>query len=149
MIRFICVSIVVIGSSDFIHSDLLVRMGHWKIFNTSAKDISSLRNIQAAFIRFILKITGSRLITVTRDMKMILADTAVLYISEITEVFFDILQTYVHCHRCHGYVCTKKEMESILPLISPMRSVNLHCLTTSMTVKHIKEGMKTNLLAIE
>lgn len=57
MIRFICVCIVVIG---YLILSIPILLVEWVIgkFNKRAKDISSLRIIQAVF-RFILKITGA------------------------------------------------------------------------------------------
>lgn len=125
--------------SDFTIPILLVE---WVIgkFNKRAKDISSLRIIQAVF-RFILKITGAD-ITV-KGHENVPADTAVLYIGNHRS-FFDILLTYVLCPDVTGYVA-KKEMESI-PLLSIWMRY-LHCLFLDR--KNIKEGMKTILLAIE
>ena len=111
MIRFICVCIVVIG---YLILSIPILLVEWVIgkFNKRAKDISSLRIIQAVF-RFILKITGAD-ITV-KGHENVPADTAVLYIGNHRS-FFDILLTYVLCPNVTGYVA-KKEMESI-PLLS-------------------------------
>ena len=139
MIRFICVCIVVIG---YLILSIPILLAEWVIgkFNKRAKDISSLRIIQAVF-RFILKITGAD-ITV-KGHENVPADTAVLYIGNHRS-FFDILLTYVLCPDVTGYVA-KKEMESI-PLLSIWMRY-LHCLFLDR--KNIKEGMKTILLAIE
>ena len=139
MIRFICVCIVVIG---YLILSIPILLVEWVIgkFNKRAKDISSLRIIQAVF-RFILKITGAD-ITV-KGHENVPADTAVLYIGNHRS-FFDILLTYVLCPDVTGYVA-KKEMESIPLLSNWMRY--LHCLFLDR--KNIKEGMKTILLAIE
>ena len=139
MIRFICVCIVVIG---YLILSIPILLVEWVIgkFNKRAKDISSLRIIQAVF-RFILKITGAD-ITV-KGHENVPADTAVLYIGNHRS-FFDILLTYVLCPDVTGYVA-KKEMESI-PLLSIWMRY-LHCLFLDR--KNIKEGMKTILLAIE
>ena len=139
MIRFICVCIVVIG---YLILSIPILLIEWVIgkFNKRAKDISSLRIIQAVF-RFILKITGAD-ITV-KGHENVPADTAVLYIGNHRS-FFDILLTYVLCPDVTGYVA-KKEMESI-PLLSIWMRY-LHCLFLDR--KNIKEGMKTILLAIE
>ena len=139
MIRFICVCIVVIG---YLILSIPILLVEWVIgkFNKRAKDISSLRIIQAVF-RFILKITGAD-ITV-KGHENVPADTAVLYIGNHRS-FFDILLTYVLCPNVTGYVA-KKEMESI-PLLSIWMRY-LHCLFLDR--KNIKEGMKTILLAIE
>ena len=139
MIRFICVCIVVIG---YLILSIPILLVEWVIgkFNKRAKDISSLRIIQAVF-RFILKITGAD-ITV-KGHENVPADTAVLYIGNHRS-FFDILLTYVLCPDVTGYVA-KKEMESI-PLLSIWMRY-LHCLFLDR--KDIKEGMKTILLAIE
>ena len=139
MIRFICVCIVVIG---YLILSIPILLVEWVIgkFNKRAKDISSLRIIQAVF-RFILKITGAD-ITV-KGHENVPADTAVLYIGNHRR-FFEILLTYVLCPDVTGYVA-KKEMESI-PLLSIWMRY-LHCLFLDR--KNIKEGMKTILLAIE
>lgn len=139
MIRFICVCIVVIG---YLILSIPILLVEWVIgkFNKRAKDISSLRIIQAVF-RFILKITGAD-ITI-KGHENVPADAAVLYIGNHRS-FFDILLTYVLCPDVTGYVA-KKEMESIPLLSNWMRY--LHCLFLDR--KNIKEGMKTILLAIE
>lgn len=120
MIRFICVCIVVIG---YLILSIPILLVEWVIgkFNKRAKDIRSLRIIQAVF-RFILKITGAD-ITV-KGHENVPADTAVLYIGNHRS-FFDILLTYVLCPDVTGYVA-KKEMESIPLLSNWMRY--LHCL---------------------
>ena len=139
MIRFICVCIVVIGYLILSIPILLVEWGIGK-FNKRAKDISSLRIIQAVF-RFILKITGAD-ITV-KGHENVPADTAVLYIGNHRS-FFDILLTYSRCKRLTGYVA-KKEMEKI-PLLSKWM-LNVNCLFLDRN--NIKEGLKTILAGIE
>lgn len=81
MIRFICVCIVVIG---YLILSIPILLVEWVIgkFNKRAKDISSLRIIQAVF-RFILKITGAD-ITVKGHENVPQIQQS--FISEITEV---------------------------------------------------------------
>ena len=139
MIRFICVCIVVIG---YLILSIPILLIEWVIgkFNKRAKDISSLRIIQAVF-RFILKITGAD-ITV-KGHENVPADTAVLYIGNHRS-FFDILLTYVLCPDVTGYVA-KKEMERY-PLLSNWMHY-LHCLFLDR--KDIKQGLKTILQAAD
>ena len=139
MIRIICVCIVVIG---YLILSIPILLIEWVIgkFNKRAKDISSLRIIQAVF-RFILKITGAD-ITV-KGHENVPADTAVLYIGNHRS-FFDILLTYVLCPDVTGYVA-KKEMERY-PLLSNWMHY-LHCLFLDR--KDIKQGLKTILQAAD
>lgn len=139
MLRFIIVCICVIG---YLILSIPILLAEWIIgkFNRRAKDISSLRIIQAVF-RFILKITGADITIIGHEN--VPTDQAVLYIGNHRS-FFDILLTYVHCPDLTGYVA-KKEMEPI-PLLSIWMRY-LHCLFLDR--KDIKEGMKTILTAIE
>ena len=139
MIRFILCVIVVVG---FLILSIPILFVEWIIgkFNPMAKEISSLRIVQAVF-RFILWISGVKLTVIGEEN--VPTDVPVLYIGNHRS-FFDILLTYVLCPDVTGYVA-KKEMESI-PLLSIWMRY-LHCLFLDR--KNIKEGMKTILLAIE
>ena len=139
MIRFICVCIVVIG---YLILSIPILLVEWVIgkFNKRAKDISSLRIIQAVF-RFILKITGAD-ITV-KGHENVPADTAVLYIGNHRS-FFDIVITYARCKNLTGYIA-KKEMLSIPLLRTWMK--RLYCLFLDR--ENPKEGLKTILQAID
>lgn len=139
MFRFILVCIVVVG---FLILSIPILLAEWVIgkFNQRAKDISSLRIVQAVF-RCVLKITGSDIEIIGHEN--VPSDTAVLYIGNHRS-FFDILLTYVMCPDLTGYVA-KKEMEPI-PLLSNWMKY-LHCLFLDRT--DIKAGMKTILTAID
>ena len=139
MFRFIIVCICVIG---YLILSIPILIGEWIVgmFSKRAKDISSLRIIQAVF-RVILKVTGAQ-ITV-KGHENVPKDQAVLYIGNHRS-YFDILLTYVLCPDLTGYVA-KKEMEPI-PLLSSWMKY-LHCLFLDR--KDLKEGMKTILTAIE
>lgn len=139
MIRFIIVCICVVG---YLILSIPLLLIEWIVgkFNRRAKDISSLRIIQAVF-KLILKITGARITVIGHEN--VPKDQAVLYIGNHRS-FFDILLTYVLCPDLTGYVA-KKEMEPI-PLLS-LWMRNLHCLFLDRT--DIKAGLKTILTAIE
>lgn len=139
MIRFILVCIVVIG---FLILSIPLMLVEWIIgkFNPMAKDISSLRIIQAVF-RFILWITGAKITVIGEEN--VPKDTPVLYIGNHRS-FFDILLTYCRCPIRTGYIA-KKEMEKV-PLLSIWMKY-LHCLFLDR--KDIKQGMKIILEAIE
>ena len=130
MFRFILVCIVVVG---FLILSIPILLAEWVIgkFNRRAKDISSLRIVQAVF-RCVLKITGSDIEIIGHEN--VPRDTAVLYIGNHRS-FFDILLTYVMCPDLTGYVA-KKEMEPI-PLLSNWMKY-LHCLFLDRT--DIKAG---------
>lgn len=139
MFRFILVCIIVVG---FLILSIPILLAEWLIgkCNKRAKDISSLRIVQAVF-RCVLKITGSDIQFIGHEN--VPNDTAVLYIGNHRS-FFDILLTYVMCPDLTGYVA-KKEMEPI-PLLSNWMKY-LHCLFLDR--KDIKAGMKTILTAID
>ena len=103
MFRFILVCIVVVG---FLILSIPILLVEWVIgkFNRRAKDISSLRIVQAVF-RCVLKITGSDIQIIGHEN--VPHDTAVLYIGNHRS-FFDILLTYVLCPDLTGYVAKKK-----------------------------------------
>ena len=139
MIRFIAICVVVVG---YLILSIPLLLAEWIVgkINPRAKDISSLRIIQAVF-RLILKVTGAD-ITILGHEK-VPTDQAVLYIGNHRS-YFDILLTYVLCPGTTGYIA-KKEMEPIPLLSNWMRY--LHCLFLNR--KDIKEGLKTILTAIE
>lgn len=139
MIRFILVCITVIG---YLILSIPLLIIEWIIgkFNPRAKDISSLRIIQAVF-RFILWLTGVKVTVIGEEN--IPKDQAVLFICNHRS-FFDILLTYTRCQGLTGYVA-KAEMEKIPLLSNWMRY--LHCLFLDR--KDIKKGLKTILTGIE
>ena len=139
MIRFITVCIVVVG---YLILSIPLLLAEWIVgkINPRAKDISSLRIIQAVF-RLILKMAG---VTVTViGQENVPKDTPVLYIGNHRS-YFDILLTYVRCPDLTGYVA-KAEMEKIPLLSNWMRY--LHCLFLDR--KDIKKGLKTILTGVE
>ena len=139
MIRFILVCICVVG---YLILSIPLLIIEWIIgkFNPYAKDISSLRIIQAVF-KFILWITGVEVTVIGEEN--VPKDKPVLYIGNHRS-FFDILLTYTRCPRLTGYVA-KAEMEKIPLLSNWMRY--LHCLFLDR--KDIKKGLKTILEGIE
>ncbi len=139
MIRFILVCTVVIGYLILSIPLLLIEWIVGKI-NPMAKDISSLRIVQAVF-RFILFITGVKVTVIGEEN--VPKDTPVLYIGNHRS-YFDILLTYCRCPIRTGYVA-KKEMEKAPLLSNWMRY--LHCLFLDR--KDIKQGLKTILEAVE
>lgn len=139
MIRFILVCICVVG---YLILSIPLLIIEWIIgkFNPYAKDISSLRIIQAVF-KFILWITGVEVTVIGEEN--VPKNQPVLYIGNHRS-FFDILLTYTRCPRLTGYVA-KAEMEKIPLLSNWMRY--LHCLFLDR--KDIKKGLKTILEGIE
>ena len=139
MIRFILVCICVVG---YLILSIPLLIIEWIIgkFNPYAKDISSLRIIQAVF-KFILWITGVEVTVIGEEN--VPKDQPVLYIGNHRS-FFDILLTYTRCPGLTGYVA-KAEMEKIPLLSNWMRY--LHCLFLDR--KDIKKGLKTILEGIE
>lgn len=139
MIRFLLICICVVG---YLILSIPILIVEWIIgkFNPHAKDISSLRIIQAVF-KFILWITGVEVTVIGEEN--VPKDQAVLYIGNHRS-FFDILLTYTRCPQLTGYVA-KAEMEKIPLLSNWMRY--LHCLFLDR--KDIKKGMKTILEGIE
>ena len=139
MIRFICICIVVGG---FLILAIPLLGIEWLIgkFNPRAKDISSLRIVQAVF-RLCIKIAGVELTLIGEDN--IPQDQPVLYIGNHRSQF-DILLTYTHCKGLTGFVA-KSELEKIPLLRNWMRY--LHCLFLDRT--DIKKGLKTILTGIE
>lgn len=139
MIRFILVCIIVVG---FLILSIPVLLVEWVIgkFNKRAKDISSLRIVQAVF-KLVLKVSGADITILGHENVPV--DESVLYIGNHRSQF-DILLTYTLCRNLTGYVA-KKEMEKI-PLLSNWMKY-LHCLFLDR--ENIKEGLKTILTAID
>ena len=139
MIRFIlCVTYVVV----FLILSIPLLIAEWIIgkCSPSAKDISSLRIIQAVF-KGVLWISGVKVTVIGAEN--VPKDAPVLYIGNHRS-FFDIPLTYPRCPIRTGYVA-KKELEKV-PLLSSWMKY-LHCLFLDRT--DIKQGLKTILTAIE
>lgn len=139
MIRFIITCIIVGGYLILSIPLLLVEWVIGKI-NPYAKDISSLRIIQAVF-KLILKISGVKVTVIGEEN--VPKDQAVLYIGNHRSMF-DILLTYTRCPGLTGYIA-KDELKKIPLLSNWMRY--LHCLFLDR--KDIKKGLKTILTGIE
>ena len=139
MIRFILCVIVVVG---FLILSIPILFVEWIIgkFNPMAKEISSLRIVQAVF-RFILWISGVKLTVIGEEN--VPTDVPVLYIGNHRS-FFDIVITYARCKNLTGYIA-KKEMLSIPLLRTWMK--RLYCLFLDR--ENPKEGLKTILQAID
>ena len=139
MIRFILCVIVVVG---FLILSIPILFVEWIIgkFNPMAKEISSLRIVQAVF-RFILWISGVKLTVIGEEN--VPTDVPVLYIGNHRS-FFDVPITYPRCPIRTGYIA-KKEMEKV-PLLSTWMK-RLHCLFLDRN--DLKQGLKTILTAIE
>ena len=92
MIRFILCVIVVVG---FLILSIPILFVEWIIgkFNPMAKEISSLRIVQAVF-RFILWISGVKLTVIGEEN--VPTDVPVLYIGNHRS-FFDVPITYPRC----------------------------------------------------
>ena len=139
MIRFIlCVTYVVV----FLILSIPLLIAEWIIgkFSPSAKDISSLRIIQAVF-KGVLWISGVKVTVIGEEN--VPKDAPVLYIGNHRS-FFDIPLTYPRCPIRTGYVA-KKELEKV-PLLSSWMKY-LHCLFLDRT--DIKQGLKTILTAVD
>ena len=139
MIRFILCVIVVVG---FLILSIPILLVEWIIgkFNPMAKEISSLRIVQAVF-RSILWVAGVKLTVIGEEN--VPTDVPVLYIGNHRS-FFDVPLTYPRCPIRTGYIA-KKEMEKV-PLLSTWMK-RLHCLFLDRS--DLKAGMKTILAAIE
>ncbi len=139
MFRFICVCITVIG---FLILSIPILIVEWIIgkFNPMAKEVSSLRIIQAVF-KFILWITGVK--TTVIGEENVPKDQAVLYIVNHRS-FFDVLLTYTRCPGRTGYIA-KKELGKF-PLLRDWMNY-LHCLFLDR--EDIKQGLQTILTAIK
>lgn len=139
MIRFILIVIFLI---IYLVLSIPVFFAEWIIgkFNPHARDISSLRIVQAGF-KLVILISGVKLTVIGEEN--IPDDTAVLYIGNHRS-YFDIVLTYARCKGLTGYVA-KKEMLRI-PLLSTWMKF-LHC--QFLDRSDIREGLKTILAAIE
>lgn len=139
MIRFIIICIILVG---FLILSIPILIVEWIIgkFNRRARDISSLRIVQAVF-RFMLWITGVKITVIGEDR--IPKDQAVLYIGNHRS-FFDILLTYSRCHDLTGYVAKKEMLKA--PLLN-FWMMYLYCLFLDRV--DIKEGLKTILKGID
>lgn len=139
MIRFILVAVTVIG---FLILSIPLLIIEWIIgkFSPRAKEISSLRIIQAVF-KFILWEAGTKVTIIGEEN--VPKDTPVLYIGNHRS-YFDIVLSYSRCPIRTGYIA-KKEMERYPLLSNWMRY--LHCLFLDR--KDIKQGLKTILAAID
>ena len=114
MIRFILCVIVVVG---FLILSIPILFVEWIIgkFNPMAKEISSLRIVQAVF-RFILWISGVKLTVIGEEN--VPTDVPVLYIGNHRS-FFDVPITYPRCPIRTGYIAKKSSRwRSAAPLIS-------------------------------
>ena len=109
-------------------------------FSPKARDISSLRIVQAGF-KIIIWMSGIKL--TVKGEENVPKDTAVLYIGNHRS-YFDIVLTYARCPGLTGYVA-KKEMLKI-PLLSRWMKF-LHC--QFLDRSDIREGLKTILAAAE
>ncbi|MDO4344367.1 MAG: lysophospholipid acyltransferase family protein [Eubacteriales bacterium] len=139
MIRFLIVAITVVG---FLILSIPILIVEWIIgkFNPYARDISSLRIIQAVF-KFILWETGAKITVI--GFENVPKDETVLYVGNHRS-YFDILMTYSRCPGLTGYVA-KDVMEKI-PLLSTWMK-RLYCLFLNRD--DIKQGLKTILTGIQ
>ena len=139
MIRFILCVVVVAG---FLILSIPILLVEWIVgkFSPMAKEISSLRIVQAVF-KAVLWVGGVKVTFIGEEN--VPKDTPVLYIGNHRS-FFDVPLTYPRCPIRTGYVA-KKEMEKV-PLLSTWMK-RLHCLFLDR--KDIKQGLKTILEAIE
>ena len=141
MIRLILIATILIL---YLIIGIPVLLIEWVIgkFNPRARDISSLRMVQAAF-KLMLWITGSDITYIGHEN--VPKDQAVLYVGNHCS-YFDILLTYSMCPDLTGYVA-KAEMPKVPLLRDWMRVIN--CLFMDrddmrQQVKTIVEGI--NLL---
>lgn len=139
MLRFILIVIILVG---YLILSIPLLLIEWIIgkFNTRAKDISSLRIVQAVF-RLMIFIAGVKITVIGEEN--VPADQAVLYIGNHRS-YFDILLTYSRCPNLTGFVA-KKEMKKA-PLLN-FWMMYLHCLFLDR--ENLKEGLKTILKGIE
>ena len=139
MIRFL---LIVLFLVIFLVLSIPVFLIEWIIgkFSPRARDISSLRIVQAGF-KIIIWMSGIKL--TVKGEENVPKDTAVLYIGNHRS-YFDIVLTYARCPGLTGYVA-KKEMLKI-PLLSRWMKF-LHC--QFLDRSDIREGLKTILAAAE
>ena len=139
MIRFLLIALFLV---IFLVLSIPVFLIEWIIgkFSPRARDISSLRIVQAGF-KIIIWMSGIKL--TVKGEENVPKDTAVLYIGKHRS-YFDIVLTYARCPGLTGYVA-KKEMLKI-PLLSRWMKF-LHC--QFLDRSDIREGLKTILAAAE
>lgn len=139
MIRFL---LIVLFLVIFLVLSIPVFLIEWIVgkFSPKARDISSLRIVQAGF-KIIIWMSGIKL--TVKGEENVPKDTAVLYIGNHRS-YFDIVLTYARCPGLTGYVA-KKEMLKI-PLLSRWMKF-LHC--QFLDRSDIREGLKTILAAAE
>lgn len=139
MLRFILVATTVIG---FLILSIPVLLVEWVIgkFSPHARDLSSLRIVQAVF-RLILWETGAKITVIGHEN--VPKDETVLYVGNHRS-YFDILMTYCRCPGLTGYVA-KDVMEKI-PLLSIWMK-RLYCLFLNRD--DIRQGLQTILTGIE
>ena len=139
MIRLILIATILIL---YLIIGIPVLLIEWVIgkFNPRARDISSLRMVQAAF-KLMLWITGSDITYIGHEN--VPKDQAVLYVANHRS-YFDILLTYSRCRDLTGFVA-KKEMLNYPFLRTWMKRV--YCLFLDRD--NIREGLKTILTAID
>lgn len=139
MIRFIIVCITVVG---FLILSIPVLAVEWIIgkINPTAKDISSLRIVQAVF-KLILWEAGVKVDVIGEENVPV--DTPVLYVGNHRS-YFDILLTYCRTPIRTGYIA-KIEMLKY-PLLRDWMKY-LHCLFLDR--QDIRQGLQTILTAIE
>lgn len=139
MIRFIIVCVTVVG---FLILSIPLLIAEWILgrFNPYAKDISSLRIVQAVF-KFIVWETGVKL-DVTGE-ENIPEGVPVLYIGNHRS-FFDVVITYARTPGLCGYI-SKIEFAKFPLLSNWMRY--LHCLFLDRS--DIRQGLQIILTAIE
>ncbi len=104
MLRFILIVIILVG---YLILSIPLLLIEWIIgkFNTRAKDISSLRIVQAVF-RLMIFIAGVKITVIGEEN--VPADQAVLYIGNHRS-YFDILLTYSRCPNLTGFVAKRDE----------------------------------------
>ena len=139
MIRLILVAIIVIG---FLILSIPILFVEWLIgkWNPKARDLSSLRIIQAVF-RLILIAAGTKVTVIGEEN--VPKDQPVLYIGNHNS-YFDIVVTYARCPNLTGYIA--KDSMAKIPLLSTWMK-RLYCLFLNRT--DVKEGLKTILTGID
>lgn len=135
MIRLLLVLIFLIVFFVFSLIALIVEQILGK-FNQKAKDISSLKLVQAA-LRFILFLSGVK--TTVIGLENVPRDEPVLFVGN-HRGFYDIIVSYVLMSRPTGYIA-KKEINKVPIIRLWMR--NLYCLFLDRD--NMKEGLKTIL----
>ena len=139
MIRLI---LVVLFLVIFLILSIPVFLIEWLIgkVNPHARDISSLRIVQAAF-KIIAFLSGCHVTVIGEEN--VPRDEAVLYIGNHRS-FFDVALTYSRCPSLTSYMAKKEILK--VPLLSTWMRF-LHCLFLDR--QDIKQGLKTILAAID